>query len=50
MTLKTSVVIFQALETSALCSLIDLGGLCNLTGLKSLYNSISSTNIQILIV
>ena len=34
----------------SLCNLIDLGGLCNLTGLKILYNPISSNNILILMV
>ena len=45
MSLKPSVMIFQTLETSAPCSLIDLGGLCNLT---SLHSPISSKHYLIL--
>ena len=33
-----------------LCSLIDLSGLCNLTGLNSLYSHISSKNVLVLMV
>ena len=40
MTLKTSLVLFSDLKN--LCSLIDLGSLCNLNGLNSLYSPIYS--------
>ena len=48
MTLKTSLVFFPDLRN--LCSLIDLGSLCNLNGLNSLYSPISSKNFLILMV
>ena len=47
-TLKSSVVIFSGLRNP--CSLIDLGSLCNLNGLNSLYSPSSSKNFLILMV
>ena len=48
MTLMTSLVLFPDLKN--LWSLIDLGSLCNLNGLNSLYSSIPSKIILILMV
>ena len=48
MTLMTSLVLFPDLKN--LWSLIDLGSLCNLNGLNSLYTSIPSKIILILMV
>ena len=46
--LDDSVVVLQAL--TSLFSLIDLSGLCSLTGLNSLYSPISSKNFLVLMV
>ena len=46
-TLKSSVVIFQALK---LCSLIDLIGLCSFVGLTSLYSPISPKIFLVLMI